>query len=120
MGKIFLFGPVDVMAVKSIAGPLRLGVKAVDGVEYNQTLGFLAGIDKRPAAPYEGDLPEESLLLFYQVEDPLVDKMLKGIRKKGLDITYKAIMTPTNRQWTVRRLYVEMERERRSFVYGKG
>lgn len=115
MGKLFVFGEVDVMAVKSIAGPLRLGVKAVDGTEYNQTLGFLAGLDKKPAAPYEGELPEGSLLLFYQVEDAAVDKILKGIRKKGLDITYKALMTPTNRRWTVRRLYAEMEREKRSF-----
>ncbi len=115
MGKIFIFGDADVAALTSITRPLKLGVKPVYREDFNQTLGFLAGIDKKEAAAFDGEMPEGSLLLFYQVEDPVMDIILKKIRKKRLDITYKAIMTPTNRMWTVRRLYAEMEREKRSF-----
>lgn len=115
MGKLFIFGDADVAAITSIASSLKLGAKAVPREDFNQTLGFLAGIDKTEAATFDGEAPQGSLLLFYQVEDSVMDKMLKKLRKKRLDITYKAIMTPTNRMWTVRRLYAEMEREKRSF-----
>ena len=44
-----------------------------------------------------------------------MDKLLLSLRKNRLLIDYKAVLTPTNSQWNVLRLLLELRAERLSF-----
>ena len=44
------------------------------------------------------------------------DKILFKLRQSKISVDYKAILTPTNSKWTVKRLMLELEREHASFI----
>ena len=42
--------------------------------------------------------------------------MLFELKSRKVQIDFKAILTPTNRKWTLRQLHAELEREKASFT----
>ena len=54
----------------------------------------------------------ESLLLLCGLREKRLDKVLFELRREEVEVAYKAVLTPTNRTWTLRRLYLELEREK--------
>ena len=73
----------------------------------------VAELDKpAPAGSFAG--PAESLLLLEDVEETTLRAMLAALREKGVQIDYKAVVTPHNRQWTVLELLEELKRERQA------
>ena len=56
--------------------------------------------------------PEASLLLFCGLREKRLDKLLFELRREEVTVEYKAILTPVNRTWTLRHLYLEMQREK--------
>lgn len=59
------------------------------------------------------------MLLFCDVTEKHLDKFLFELRNKQSSIDYKAVLTPTNRMWNVRRLSAHMAMERMSHERGK-
>lgn len=68
----------------------------------------------QPALPGPFAGPAESLLLLENVEETTLRAMLAALREKGVQIDYKAVVTPHNRQWTVLELLEELKRERQA------
>lgn len=66
-----------------------------------------AGSDRK-----EAGLPKHSLMVFCDVSDKHFEKLLFEMRSKKIAIDYKAVLTETNRNWTLERLYMELEKER--------
>lgn len=58
----------------------------------------------------------ESMLIFCDVSEKHMDKLLFEIKHRNIDITYKAILTPTNSRWTLREMLIQMRRERFEYV----
>ena len=82
----------------------------------DETIGFLCGLSGFPAAKHPGPAPEEpqALLLFHGFDSAELDAFLVELRKAGLsDGALKAMVTPTNRSWTLRALSEEVRREHR-------
>ena len=52
-----------------------------------------------------------SMLIFCDVKERHQNQILEKLRTMDVSITYKAILTPTNRHWTVFQLYDELHRE---------
>ena len=61
---------------------------------------------------FEGCVPEEKLLLLADFSRAEMDHLLDGLRAKSVSIPLKAVLTPTNRRWTVLELIEELRRER--------
>ena len=59
---------------------------------------------------------KDSLLIFCDVPEKKFDKILFKLRQSKISVDYKAILTPTNSKWTVKRLMLELEREHASFI----
>lgn len=57
-------------------------------------------------------LPSQSLMVFCDVSEKHFDRLLFEMRNKGISVDYKAVLTETNRNWTLERLYMELIRER--------
>lgn len=113
MEKILLF-QMDETAVSQItklACDMKIKVISVSEDLYGEPLGLIA--DQRAAAEKgQGStaLPG-SLLVFCGLTERHLDKMLLKIKQENIPVGFKAVLTMTNRDWTVQKLYLELARE---------
>ena len=115
---ILLFGVSEGVLrsrLRRALAPQKVMVKAVEPEDYLQPVGFLAG-DKTLAQTeerYQGRELERPMLLMAGLGGGRMDQVLFALHKAGISIGYKAALTPTNRTWTVLRLYEEIKEEHR-------
>ena len=57
---------------------------------------------------------KESLIIFCDVPDKKFDKILFKLRQAKISVDYKAVLTNTSSKWSVKRLFIELEREHKS------
>ncbi len=137
MEKILLFGtkPADTLYVKKLADNMRIAVQevpvslydytieqllAVKGSAQNKVQNFAGGTIQVQHTKQQAELKAEPcMLLFCDVTEKHLDKFLFELRNKQSAIDYKAVLTPTNRTWNVRRLFAHMAMERMSHERGK-
>ena len=135
MEKILLFGtkPADTLLVKKLADNMRIAVQEVPVSLYDCTIeqilavkgaGIMGGAQNKvqnfAVDTVQVELKSEPvMLLFCDVTEKHLDKFLFELRNKQSRIDYKAVLTPTNRTWNVRRLYAHMAMERMSHERGK-
>ncbi len=67
------------------------------------------------AADYQGEAPNESLMLFCDVGEKHFNRILSQLRMRAVRIDYKAVLTPVNKEWNVLRLYAELAREKAEY-----
>lgn len=107
--------------IRRAAGNLKVRVETVAAEHFRQNLGELEKqADAEPVQVYDGEVPEQSLLVFCNIENKKLDKLLAALRKNQVQVDYKAVLTPTNRTWNILRIYAEMEREKRAYEEMKG
>lgn len=99
--------------VKFAAIPLKLRLVRVEKADYSQTIGYLSGQKDMEENPekYEGTDLEQEMLVFAGLSNQKLDEVLKAMRKAGVRVNYKAILTETNCRWTVPELYHELAAE---------
>lgn len=132
MEKIFLFNvESDTEAVIArCAGNMRIKVGIITPAMYMEPLEKIAGgkvaKPESPAAkgrkPSEESgaessvfLPDESLMLMCGVTDKHMDRILAQLRQSSKHIDYKAVLTAANGKWTLKKLLLELEREKIAF-----
>lgn len=94
--------------------PLRMRIKEVVREDYLQPIGYLAGNKEIPQVEevYQGEELEGEMILMAGLADVQVDMVLKAIRKSGIGpVPYKAVLTPANQNWSVRKLFEEIKSE---------
>ncbi len=115
-GKLLLFGfdsLLNVLALEAAVGPLGAEIVPVARMDYNKTLAVLAGLDAdvAPVMPYSGGPLGGRMIVFCELEDQL-DTLLPALRKAGAGPEcLKAVLTPSNRNWSALKLYSELLRE---------
>lgn len=93
-----------------------MGVKVVDVLEPQllQTVGYLAGTMGFESSGdiFEGTAPDCELLLLKGFPDPRLTELFTRMRKEEVgSIGRKAVVTDTNRQWTLLQLIGEIGKE---------
>ena len=100
--------------LREICAPLGVTARPVAPQETGKPL---ASLGEAVPAPGVAAMPftEEMLLMAY-FPDKLIDRLLAGMKAKGIVIPRKAVLTPTNAGWDSARLFAELslEAERRS------
>jgi len=61
----------------------------------------------------------EELLVMAGLNDRQLDTVLAELRRRKVHIPLKAVLTPTNAEWTAGELYTELCRERDAIARGK-
>ena len=113
---IFHLDDTEYQKLNQIAHSLKIICEKIPDTSYNQTIEALASGKISPlVAPATGKVPTESLLLMCNLTDKRMDKLLAELRAKNVRIDYKAILTPTNKKWTVFQLLLEMYREKAAY-----
>lgn len=119
MPKLLLINTTDTDKIRRLVLPMNIQVETVSPVSFDKTLETLASSkQKETPAPIGADASafNESLIIFCNVPEKKFDKILFKLRQSKIFVDYKAILTPTNSKWTVKRLMLELERERASFI----
>lgn len=85
-------------------------LKELVAQQFSDSLGALAS-GMGGGASYEGPAPQDPLLVLADFSETQLDALLAGLRQAGAVIPLKAVLTPTNRNWTVLELLEELRRE---------
>lgn len=93
---------------------LKLRMRLIEKTEYMNPIGYLAGMKDMEAGTesYAGEELEKEMMVFAGLTEAHLDQMLYLMKKSGIvPVDYKAVLTETNKSWTVPELYEELERE---------
>ena len=95
----------------------QISLRRVEKSEYLQTIGALAGMEGKALTEqiYTGaDIPEPMMVLC--MDSNRVDQVLAAFRSMGVPrIGCKAMLTPTNSNWTPLALFAELKEEQEEF-----
>ena len=114
---ILLFNPPEkdeLLKIEMALFPLRIRLKRIQKEDYNQPLGYLANL--REIEPAQGKYTGEELpgpmFVFCFLNDNRLNQALAALRKCGAGpFPYKAILTPTNSEWTAPDCFAELQKE---------
>lgn len=118
MEKVILFNTSCTEEIKKLLTPMHLAVAETNSLQYNDTLQNIANgkTDIIQSNPFTGKIPDESLILFCGISDKKLDKILFKLRNnENINVTYKAILTPSNSGWTVLHLFLELAKEQAAY-----
>ena len=101
--------------IAMIFGYLGYRVRHVEKKEYLKPIGILVGMDeeKEVSADYEGAGFDTEMLVMNAATEEMLDKALFLMRKEGVKVDLKAMVTPNNRSWTSLELQEEIAKEHR-------
>lgn len=97
-----------------IFGFLGYKIRHVEREEYLVPVGILAGTDKEDRGErevYDGEGFAEEMLVINAATENLMDQALFLMRKEGIKIGLKAMVTPSNKEWTSIALHDEIQKE---------
>ena len=99
--------------------PRKMAVKAVPLADYAQTVGALAGAADclRTEEVYAGLPLGEPMLVFCGFYGDRMNHALNAMRRTGLRIPYKAMLTAANRGWRPAELFAELQKEHLSLIH---
>lgn len=114
---ILLFHPPEksqLLKIEMALFPLHVRLKRILPEDYHQPLGVLAGLkDQKPSdGSYDGpDLPDTMFVFCFFSENRL-NQVLAALRSCNAGpFPYKAVLTPTNREWTAPDCFQEIRKE---------
>ena len=112
--------------IERLASNMKIRVIKADASIYNETLdnivnGKISSVNSTSSASIspliaDNQLPSDSILIFCDLSEKHLNRMLFELKSRKVQIDLKAILTPTNRKWTLRQLHDELKRERASFT----
>ncbi len=112
--------------------PLRIRLKTVSRAQYHLTIGELTIAEpvnnpvsgqndqKTVDASADATAKDETaipvpMLVFCGLSSERLDAVLAALRRKGVRIPHKAVLTPHNAAWTPVQLFSELDKEHRRF-----
>ncbi len=120
MEKIVLFnvGPETEKFIAGIAGNMRIKIINASAGMFTETLERIVNSEAAEASTSDilrDGLPSESLMLMCGLSEKHMDRLLAKLRQSSKQVDYKSVLTTTNAKWTLKRLMLEMEREKKAF-----
>ena len=97
---------------------LGLAVKAVPEEDFCQPISALCGMTES-AEPAPAEAFPEEMLIFCHMDNTLVNRFLQTAKQmRFAPVALKAILTPTNAEWTPAQLCQELRDERAAIMQG--
>lgn len=99
--------------LKLIFGFLGCRVLHVEREQFLWPIGVLAGVDE-PAdvmPSYDGEGFSDEMLIMYLQDGDVLDTALRMMRREKATVALKAVLTPTNKDWSLLALHDELKRE---------
>lgn len=105
--------------LRFICMKLGVQVKAIPAEDFAQPIGALCGIADRTETGNVDTFPEE-MLVFCHMDNAAVNRFLQTAKQmRYTPVALKAILTPTNAEWTPAQLCAELKQERQAVLQGE-
>ena len=116
MEKIIIYNVADARKIITMAANMRIKSIVIDNTKLSDTLENVLAYSQDYRT---GDImpfinKDESIVIFCDVTQKHLDKLLFGIRNNNLNVDYKAVMTKTNKSWTLNKILYHMEIEKKN------
>ncbi|WP_053956403.1 DUF3783 domain-containing protein [Inediibacterium massiliense] len=104
--------------VRQILKDLNIEVKTIEKSHINETIGYLAELDKYETAnnPYNGDDYDTEFIIMSALSESKLDAFLYAMMEQNLRINHKAAVTDTNKDWTFKQLIGDIADEHEVFM----
>ena len=100
--------------LRAILAERRIPALTVGEAHLGETVERLVSSNAAASgAPVPETVPEEPFLLLCALGDRQLDRLLADLRRAGVSVPCKAILTEHNRSWTLCKLITEVSREHR-------
>ena len=102
------------LAIRSICMAKQIKVKVISKEDYAQPMGYLAGMKElyKENAVYEGEELDGEMMLFAGLKKGTLDYILGTMKARRIaPVACKAMLTDTNKDWTVPALFAELKAE---------
>lgn len=110
----FQIQPQKAKQLNHVCNRLNIKTRVINPVDYNQTLGYLAGIQgfSKERKPHATKIFSGEMLLFSGISSDLLDRFLSECKSSFIPPTpLKAVITMHNIFWTPEELYEELKKE---------
>ena len=117
--KILLYNVKEPQDIIKVASNMRIASGFINESDSYKTLAELAAEVKgipSDVAGYHSQEDKESLVIFCDVTDKHMDRLLFELRQKNTGVTFKAVLTDANKKWNISQMLVEMRRERFEYM----
>lgn len=117
--KILLYNVKEPQDIIKAASNMRIASGFINESDSYKTLAELAAEVKgipSDVAGYHSQEDKESLVIFCDVIDKHMDRLLFEMRQKNTGVTFKAVLTDANKKWNISQMLVEMRRERFEYM----
>lgn len=117
--KILLYNIKEPQDIIKAASNMRIASGFINESDSYKTLAELAAEVKgipSDVAGYHSQEDKESLVIFCDVTDKHMDRLLFEMRQKNTGVTFKAVLTDANKKWNISQMLVEMRRERFEYM----
>ncbi|MCD8231846.1 MAG: DUF3783 domain-containing protein [Clostridiales bacterium] len=133
MAKVLLFQCRNEDKIRTVLASMKISAISVPENCFYLTLGEIergimlsahseqgASGDNLANATKEAErVPGESMVVMCGFTEKQMDRFLEKLRKSNIPVDFKAVLTATNRSWSVRRMYFEMAKERAMYLQMK-
>ena len=117
--KILFYNVKEPQDIIKVASNMRIASGFINESDSYKTLAELAAEVKgipSDVAGYHSQEDKESLVIFCDVTDKHMDRLLFEMRQKNTGVTFKAVLTDANKKWNISQMLVEMRRERFEYM----
>lgn len=117
--KILLYNVKEPQDIIKAASNMRIASGFINESDSYKTLAELAAEVKgipSDVAGYHSQEDKESLVIFCDVTDKHMDRLLFEMRQKNTGVTFKAVLTDANKKWNISQMLVEMRREKFEYM----
>ncbi|MDO5381353.1 MAG: DUF3783 domain-containing protein [Eubacteriales bacterium] len=118
MEKLILHNVNSAERIIKAAANMRIKCIITGKDDYEMTLDNVLCMKKdyKSGDPCDYNSNERSLIVFCDVTDKHMDKLLFELRNSDSNVDYKACLTAVNRKWKLSMMLNQMEREKLSYM----
>ena len=98
--------------LREVLREMKLLTLTVNEAQLGETVGRLASTNAAASgAPLPERVPEAAFMLLCALGDRQLDRLLANMRRAGVSVPYKAVLTEHNKDWKLCNLIEEVTRE---------
>ena len=97
--------------LRKVAMMLRIRCKVIDDADAVKPVGTFVGLETTPVAEAPCAELTDEVMLLCGLSDSQLQYLLGMLRQVGLFVPYKAMLTPTNKDWSAGQLFYELHEE---------
>lgn len=101
----------NLVKLKKTADKLHIKLIIAEDNEAETPIGFFAGFNGFEKSEKSGEA-DNGCIIFSGLSGKKIDTVLAELRKAEISVPLKAVLTPSNQKWSIKKLTAELAKER--------